>query len=350
MFTCSSCSSVHNTAAALRVHRARKHEKLKIVSCIHTKKSYSLQEFNRLSEVRYKNCPQCSKDFFTTEATKKFCSQSCATSHSNANKPRRTELQRERARAVAIRNESHLYFTGSRRSYTSKTHTSKTHTRGASTRGASTSKYVAPGRLLVCGQCSAEFTAQTAKFCSKKCANRAANPNPQPIGGCRQRSGRSKYGYYGDLWCQSTYEMAFVWSCIRDGKHIVRNTEGFPYANEDGVQRLFFPDFIVDGKYVEVKGWMTEQTRLKIEAFPHDIEVMVGDPMLKILSEAMQHFGTKNLAEIYAENPKPRKFTGTMACVMCETEFEIKSKKSTYCSRQCAGRHRATLRKKVDRP
>jgi hypothetical protein len=63
----------------------------------------------------------------------------------------------------------------------------------------------------------------------------------------------SKYSYKsGEDVFDSSWELAYF-ECHRE-EGIKRNREGFEYVAEDGKIHLFYPDFILDGKLVEIKG------------------------------------------------------------------------------------------------
>ena len=66
------------------------------------------------------------------------------------------------------------------------------------------------------------------------------------------KRGRAKYGYYKGIRCDSSYELAFVLYCIHNDIEFFRNRKGFPYSinNEN---HKYYPDFIVNGTYIEIK-------------------------------------------------------------------------------------------------
>lgn len=102
-------------------------------------------------------------------------------------------------------------------------------------------------------------------------------------GGYRQGSGRGKQGWYHEYWCDSTYELAFVIYCIDHKIKFSRNTIKYPYK-KDGETHYYLPDFKMEnGELVEIKGYLTLDTLLKISAvkdrkikvlFYEDIEYM----------------------------------------------------------------------------
>lgn len=69
-----------------------------------------------------------------------------------------------------------------------------------------------------------------------------------------------------------------------------RNTEGFAYTFE-GKRYKFYPDFIVDGGYVEVKGWLDAKNKAKITQFDRPLIVLGKAEMKPLLSYAIKTYG-----------------------------------------------------------
>lgn len=69
-----------------------------------------------------------------------------------------------------------------------------------------------------------------------------------------RKSGRGKKGWYKGYFCDSTYELAYVIYCLDHNIPIERNREYFLYEYQ-GKQHRYYPDFIVDGVLVEIKGF-----------------------------------------------------------------------------------------------
>lgn len=264
-----------------------------------------------------KNCQLCTKPF-KADGPKKYCSRSCAAKVNNTG---RILKMPRRFSKIALENI-------------------------AASNASRTKVY-----NHVCISCDAGFVSRSekSKFCSRGCIPRRPSkavlegrPYAGQTGGARARSGRSKFGYYENIWCQSTYEMAFVWYTLQQGRTITRVTEQFPYTDVNGKTRQYIPDFIVDGDhYIEIKGWITSTTFRKLDQFPHPITMIAGDEINEIIAAAKNHFGVSDLASIYAENA----YVGrTATCKCCRTDFEVKRRtKGIYCSSYCA-------RKKVGTP
>ena len=77
-------------------------------------------------------------------------------------------------------------------------------------------------------------------------------------GGYRQGSGLGKKGWYKGIFCDSSWEFAYVLYCEIHSISIKRNLEKFPYEFE-GKTYMYLPDFIAEDEFVEIKGYMTER-------------------------------------------------------------------------------------------
>lgn len=101
--------------------------------------------------------------------------------------------------------------------------------------------------------------------------------NPS-AGGYRKGSGVGKGCWYespiaGRVYLDSTFEKRFA-SCLDDRKiSWERNTEKFSYEYNER-SHFYTPDFKVEGKFVEVKGYVTERDRAKWQYFPHSLIIL----------------------------------------------------------------------------
>ena len=104
----------------------------------------------------------------------------------------------------------------------------------------------------------------------KHCVFRKKSP-----GGLRNGSGRSKSGYYKGFYCNSTWELCFYIFQIDNKISIERNKDFFIYKDEKNKLRKYYPDFIVDNKYIEIKGPQDKLWEFKLRDFPKDKQIVV---------------------------------------------------------------------------
>lgn len=120
-------------------------------------------------------------------------------------------------------------------------------------------------------------------------------------GGYREGSGKGKRGRYDGIWCDSSWELTFLLWCKIKNYQIKRATKRFEYE-WNGQTRTYLPDLRVKAhgkwKYVEVKGYSSEQWEAKLEAFPFPITVVDGEVMKKIRPVVTKVFG-KKLVDLY---------------------------------------------------
>ena len=84
-------------------------------------------------------------------------------------------------------------------------------------------------------------------------------------GGIREGSGRAKTGYYKGIYCGSTYELSFLIWQLDHNKDIQRCNKSFTYTFQ-GKKHIYYPDFEVDSKIIEVKGRVQDVDFIKIQA------------------------------------------------------------------------------------
>ena len=125
--------------------------------------------------------------------------------------------------------------------------------------------------------------------CAKKCG-----------GGIRKGSSRGRSGWYKGYWCDSSYELAFLIYNIENNIKIERNKEGFEYEYKNE-KHLFYPDFLVNGEYVEIKNFRSELTDCKIRFFPCEIKVIYNGEIKPYLDYSKNKYG-KDFIKLYEKN------------------------------------------------
>jgi hypothetical protein len=118
------------------------------------------------------------------------------------------------------------------------------------------------------------------------------NPN---AGGIRKGSGFGKKGYYMGIWCDSTWELAFVIYNLEHSILFVRNQEGFEYTFKGKICK-YYPDFIIDNIYYEIKGrhnynQLDLKTKAKIDSFRKSLVVLYYHEMIPIFKYVISKYG-----------------------------------------------------------
>jgi hypothetical protein len=99
-----------------------------------------------------------------------------------------------------------------------------------------------------------------------------------------------KRGTYRGMWCDSSWELAYAIYCVEHGMSIIRNERKFPYRYK-GKVAYWIPDFIVNGKFVEIKGYEPARDRAKIRSFKYPLTVIREQEMKPILSYVTNKYG-----------------------------------------------------------
>lgn len=125
----------------------------------------------------------------------------------------------------------------------------------------------------------------------------AKNPN---AGGYRKGSGRGKQGWYKGFYCDSSWELAFVYYHLENNLKIERCKETRKYTY-NGKEHNYYPDFVTDIGIIEIKGFVTDKSKEKNRQNP-DIKVMYYEDLKPYLEFVKSRFGDKFYEKLYMES------------------------------------------------
>lgn len=94
-------------------------------------------------------------------------------------------------------------------------------------------------------------------------------------GGKREHSGRGKQGRYHGIWCDSSWELAWV---IYQEEHNIqfKKYHGYFEYEFEGKKHKYYPDFqLSDGTIVEIKGYESKQWQAKLDQLPKTIKLQI---------------------------------------------------------------------------
>lgn len=125
------------------------------------------------------------------------------------------------------------------------------------------------------------------------------NPDHEHGGYIPTSARNVKYGTYKGYFCDSSWELAFLIYQLDHNVDIRRCAECFTYSFGDKLHK-YYPDFIIDDIYYEIKGRYTDRDYIKIEQFPKDKQLCVIDKtnIYKYISYCKANYGV-NFAELY---------------------------------------------------
>lgn len=110
------------------------------------------------------------------------------------------------------------------------------------------------------------------------------------MGGYRKGGGRGKHGWYKGIWCDSSWELAWVMYHLDHGISFERNTDRFDYEWQ-GEKHRYLPDFkMSDGTHVEIKAWLDDQGKVKLGSCP-GLVVLMKKEMESFLRYAVEKYG-----------------------------------------------------------
>jgi hypothetical protein len=278
-------------------------------------------------------CEKCGIDIDGKYGSGRFCSKSCANSRTHSeqtkinisNGVRNSEtFLSNNLIAVKKRRENWL------KNRTENTVVKKIHTlKVVKENGA---QYVNGGNKE-CVVCKRVMKRKNKKYCSKVCYLSDAN-KPKVSGGFRLNSGRGKCGWYKDIYCGSSYELAWVMYNLDHNIPFERNTEGFDYEF-NGVTHKYYPDFKIDEEYIEIKGFKRENDDAKWECFPHKLNILFKKDMKQIIKYVIEKYG-KDFIELYEINYRENKKRNK--CVICGNHCL-----NLVCGRSCSGKRVAKI-------
>lgn len=128
------------------------------------------------------------------------------------------------------------------------------------------------------------------------------NPGHEHGGFIETSARRCKYGSYRDFYCDSSWELAFILYHLDSNIDIRRCKESFPYVFDNKIHK-YYPDFVVDDIFYEIKGIYSAKDYAKIEQFPKNMRLVVVDKKsIKFyIDYAIKNYG-ENFTQMYDRN------------------------------------------------
>lgn len=152
------------------------------------------------------------------------------------------------------------------------------------------------------------------KSCSNHCSKLLGTMTKKYLGsnlggGYRLNGHRKSYsGWYKGIWCDSTYELAYLIYCLDHDIDIKRCNESFEYEYE-GKKHKYTPDFEINGELIEIKGYYSPIVDVKIKSVDKSIKILYYDDMKDIFNYVAKRYnkkvyntGQNNFYELYDKN------------------------------------------------
>jgi len=207
--------------------------------------------------IHMKKCIRCNKEHDGTFGSGKYCSRSCANSRTFSE-----ESKKKKSKA----NKNQIPWN----------------------KGKKWSFVIS--KCLQCGE-DIEHRISSPRKYHQECWLKAS-------GGYRRGSGIGKSGWYKGYWCDSTYELAWIIYQLEHNRPFKRNKQKYEYLF-NGKTKKYIPDFFQDGKLIEIKGYLTEQTKIKLKSVP-DLQVLFKKDLKKEFDYVVSKYG-KDFTYLYDE-------------------------------------------------
>ena len=141
-------------------------------------------------------------------------------------------------------------------------------------------------------------------FCCEECKNKSKHEKLSKIakksnfGGYYPNSIKNHHhGNYKGIHCDSSWELAYLVWCLEHNIKIERCKE-VRYYKLNKQTRKYFPDFIVEGQIIEIKGYNDKGSQIKSEQNP-DIKVLLYDDLKESLDYTINKYGNKFWEVLY---------------------------------------------------
>ena len=155
--------------------------------------------------------------------------------------------------------------------------------------------------IKICPICGKEFiTTGKAKFCSQKCRNINTSNNMKGlpnVGGIRNNAYKKyKSGWYHNIHCDSSWELAFVIYCEDHNIKLQRNNKSLNYIYQNKEYK-YYPDFIINNQLYEIKGYENERSKIKHLQHP-EVIYLNKEKMKKYIDYVINKYGN-NFIKLY---------------------------------------------------
>ena len=159
-----------------------------------------------------------------------------------------------------------------------------------------------PKKIKYCKLCGNVIDTNIRKhssFCSDKCSKEhrhialSKNAKLRKFGGYVPNSIKKyKHGIYNGIHYDSSWELAYIIYNLEHNIPIKRCVQFRTYINEDNKICNYIPDFEVNNEIIEIKGYFSENAKLKAKYNP-DIKLILSKDMKKYLDYTINKYGKK---------------------------------------------------------
>lgn len=155
------------------------------------------------------------------------------------------------------------------------------------------------------------------------------------LGGIREGSTRGKSGRYRGIYCDSTYELAFVIYNLDHGNDIQRYGKYFNYYDPDRNGWFkYYPDFLVNGQIIEIKNYFRNIDTYKLSGTNGTVIIKYKNDLQEIFEYLEKKTGLhrNRFFELYDDVVIQRKECENK----CGCIFDVIDTRKKFCSKRCA--------------
>lgn len=275
-----------------------------------------------------KICEKCGKPFYLEDnyynRKRRFCCRSCANSHKHTPETI-AKIQQSQQKSVLNRGLKLR----------------------ANLEDGKKSQRLQEPRLLTCEICGKQYEYYWHNIrhtcydpqCRSKYISLKIKQNNN-VGGYRKHSGTGKCGWYKNIFCQSSYELAWVIYNIDHDIEFYRCKKIFYYI-KDNKQYKYYPDFeLSDGTIIELKGYYQPTVSLKEKAVVdqgYKYKILYKQDLQYCFDYIKQKYnvGKNNIITLYDDGKSYIEKT----CVICGKLFKTTNDKQQTCCRSCNGKY-----------
>ena len=172
----------------------------------------------------------------------------------------------------------------------------------------------------------------TPPFLGKKHKPETIRLLKENAGGYRKGSGRGKGGWYKNHWCDSTYELCWLIYQLDHNKTPIRNKKGYEYIYEGKVYK-YYPDFILDDKIYEIKGYETNKDKLKYKSVLDKELIILRKKDLEGVFEYINNKYSKDHLSLYDDTKHTNYYQSKKKTCTCGNKMDKNSKNCKRCYR-----------------
>ena len=155
------------------------------------------------------------------------------------------------------------------------------------------------------------YEKRTRKTCCNNCKNNLLKENSKNrdfsyLGGYVENSCRGHHGHYKKIYCDSTYELAYLIYCLDHNIDIKRCNKTFEYEYEGKIHK-YHPDFEVEGIIVEIKNYNSNIVNIKANAVTEPYKILYKEDLQEVFEYVAKTYNkhydksSNNFYELYDE-------------------------------------------------